>query len=414
MRVYKESIFRKFFQTTTAAVLILTVMPVYADAPVSSSSPSDVLADARRHISDPVHSPVHFRQMDAFFPTEVVRASDKVMPLDEGLAIQPGNVMLDGQLVSFDEALMRTHTNALLVIHDGKIVYEDYYNEAVETDEFIGWSISKSVTSILTGILLEQGVIESLDSPIDQYVPTLIGTAYEGVTMHQMLMQEAGTSYQEHSPSGYSDTEVLRESSTIQNRTRFTDVSILPELTRKHAPGTKFNYSTLTSSLIGLALENASGMSMADLTETLIWKPAGMEADAYWLLDGNPPEGRAIAGGTFNATARDFARLGLMMLNDGESNGVQIVPSEWVALSTTYLGTEPRIPKERRAYHMQWWTTMNTKRFEAIGIHGQFVSVDPETNSIIVKMSYWPDKGGLEYELDTLALFDSIRSALPE
>lgn len=389
--------------------MLLGAAAALAGAAPATAQPSPALVEARAQTPRPDLSPVTFRAMDRFFPTEAVAAGrSRPLPRKE-IALAPA-VTLRGEQVDFAEALRRTHTNALLVIKDGRIVHEQYLNGGGPTDRYMSWSIAKSVTSILVGAAFDRGIFASLEDPIDKYLPRLKGTAYEGVSLEAMLQMRDGTSYREFSPEGYSDTEVLRQRATYRNEIRFTDVAALG-LRRAHPPGAVFNYATLTSGLLGAALEEATDKSLARLTEEWLWRPAGMECGGYWLLDGPPGTGRAIGGGAFNACLRDYGRIGLMMLNRGRAGGRRVLSASWVARATTDRHGLV-IPEEKRGYNYQWWTTPEAGRFEAIGIHGQFVSVDPATNSVIVKLSHWPDKGGLDYELDTLALFEAIRAAI--
>lgn len=367
------------------------------------------LVTARSSVENYNIMPVTFRSMDAFFHKETVAAGSGA-PLPEAKASLDITVSIAGREMSLEEALVYTDTNALLVMKDGKIVYEQYLNGGTKESRFIGWSISKSVTSILLGAALEAGHIKSLEDTVGQYVPEARGTVYENVSLYDMLMQRAGTSYTEI-PTGdkVTDVQKLATQSLFLGEKRFTDLSDVT-ITRAAEAGTTFNYSTLTSSFLGRVIEEATGMSLAAYTQKALWQPAGMQNHAYWLLDGKPGEGKAIGGASFNATARDFARIGQMMLNKGQINGKQVITKDWVKQSTVYTEKEAVIPEEDRGYQHQWWTFMKIPVYEAIGIHGQYISIDPSTNTVLVKMSYWPDRGGLQYEIDNLALFDAIRA----
>ena len=370
---------------------------------------SEALAEARRHTGDKEISAVTFRSMDSYYPSEWVTPARKAWTLKTELADLNPSVQVGPETLTFEEALDRTYTNALLVIKDGEIIYELYRNGATQDDQFMSWSIAKSVTSMLFGAALDRGKIDSLEDPVEKYLPSLQDTAYAGVSLRNLLMMRDGTSYMEQGPGGASDLEPIRERAMHKNQRRFTDIADIG-FTRKAAPGEVFNYSTLTSTILGRVVEEATGMTLAQATEAYLWKPAGMEAPAFWLLDGDLPEGRAVGGGAFNATLRYFGRLGLIMLNEGEAPRKRILSSEWVAESTVYQGDKPVIPGAPRGYQYQWWTLMGTELFEAIGIYGQFLSVDPATNTVIVKMSHWPEKGGRQYNMDTIALFRAIRA----
>lgn len=382
-------------------------LAIGASLNASPQKKSDLIT-ARQSVENYNIMPVTFRSMDAFFHKETVAATPG-KPLSKATTPLDITAHIAGKNMSLQEALTYTDTNALLVMKDGKIVYEQYLNGATAESRFIGWSISKSVTSILIGAALEAGYIKSLDDTVGQYVPEARGTVYENVSLYNMLMQRAGTSYTEI-PTGdkVTDVQLLAEQSMIRGEKRFTDLSEV-SISRVAKQGTKFNYSTLSSSFLGRVLEEATSMSLAAYTQKALWEPAGMQSSAYWLLDGEPGVGQAKAGGSFNATTRDFARIGQMMLDGGYINGKQVISNDWVRQSTVYTETEAVIPEEDRGYQHQWWTFMKTSIYEAIGIHGQYISIDPSTNTVIVKMSYWPDRGGLQYEIDNLALFDAIR-----
>lgn len=374
----------------------------------ASAAPSAALVTAREQVANPKINAVTFRTMDAFFPVEAVGAA-KAARLPVKLAPHAGPVKMGDAALGVDEALIRTYTNALLVIRDGRIEDERYLNGASADDRFMSWSVAKSIVSILVGVAVDRGKID-ISHPVEKYLPQLRGTAYEGVTIEQLLRMRDGTSYTEDAHGGESTLELIRARSMHRNEMRFGNIADLG-LTRVAPPGEKFHYSTLTSTILGYVVEAAMGRTLAQFTEEALWKPAGMEAPGYWLLDGELPEGRALGGGGFNATLRDYGRIGLIMLNDGvATNGRRIVSKEWVRVSTRYTGEKPVIPQAPRGYQFQWWTFLGTERFDAIGVHGQFLSIDPATNTVIVKLSFWPERGGMQYNLDTLALLEALRN----
>lgn len=389
----KTSIYINIGKISCKNLLAATLATLFFSS-FAGAAPTESIVRARAHSQDADINVVTFRAMKEFFPTENVKKR-RASKLKYALVDLNPDVRLGKEKVSFQKALEKTFTNALLVIKDGKIVYEQYLNGSNEKSQFIGWSMSKSVTSILVGKALERGDIKSLDDTVETYLPDLKGTAFEGATIKNLLLMRGGTDYREWSFDGkhkvHANITAMR--AMYRNQMRYADVAGLG-LKKINEPGTVFNYSTLTAGLLGRVLESATGMSVAKFTEKMLWRPVGMEADAYWLLDGEPGEGVALSGGGLNAVLRDFGRIGLMMLNDGRANGRQIVSKDWVRESTRYKGKKPVIKGAPRGYQYQWWTMLGTDRFEAVGIHGQFISVDPATNTVIVKLSYWPAKGG--------------------
>lgn len=387
------------------------VLPLLCGTATVHAQAPEALATARAHFEDAAISAVSFRATDAFFPVERVGHSAG-RPIRRAARMIEPSVMIGGKPMAYADALAATWTNAMLVMRDGAIVEEHYLNGGGPQHRYISWSMAKSITSMLVGIALDKGMIKSLEDPIERYVPEMRGTAYQGVTIAQMLTMRDGVSYTEQLPGGDASTlDIIRKRATYANRASFTEIADLG-LTRIAEPGTRFNYSTLTSTILGRLVEGASGMSLARFTEINLWKPAGMETPAFWLLDGPSPAGRALAGGGFNATLRDYGRLGQLMLDGGRANGRQIVSRAWVERSTRDWSSEPVIPGAPRGYGYQWWTMKGAPgRFEAIGIHGQFLSVDSATRTVVVKLSHWPEKGGMQYNLDALALIDAARRA---
>ena len=148
-----------------------------------------------------------------------------------------------------------------------------------------------------------------------------------------------------------------------------------------------FQYKTLDTAVLGWLLERATGQSVAAYTARKLWEPLGAEADSFYIMDGAPGTGREFSGAGFNATLRDFARIGQMMLDGGVADGRRIVPAEWVAMSTRSAFEED---PERGGYGFQWWTVPGSEAFYAAGLQGQFIYVDPATRTVVVKLSYFP------------------------
>ena len=396
------------------AALVLAVSScASSSSPQSAPIVSEDLLTQRQAVEDYPASAQRFQAMDDVFPVARVKATPGD-PLPIEVSPLPESVRLGDLQLGLTDALTMTDTNAFLVIRDGALIHEAYFNGSNAETQFIGWSISKSVTSLLFGIALEEGDIASLDDVVEDYLPDMRGTAFEGVTLRNMLAMRAGTSYREQPmPDMPSHVDALVAQSIFENRKRFTDLSEVDVATAA-GQGETFNYSTLTASPLGRVIESATGMSLDDYTSEKLWKPAGMQDDAYWMLDGPEGVGDEWAGGGFNASARDFARLGLMVLQGGNLNGLQIVPQDWIDESIHDLGYGPVLPGAPRGYGYQWWTFLNTNISEAVGVHGQFISIDPDTNTVIVKLSYWPERGSGKNAMMHHALFTAIRTAVSD
>lgn len=398
-----------------AGVVGLVLLASCSTIPPSATfaAPSVELIESREAVESYPASAQRFQSMREIFPVAIVEASPGG-PLPVRESPLPESFSLGDQSLGLEDILSATDTNALIVIRDGVIIHESYLNGSTAETRFIGWSISKSVTSLLFGIALTDGDIESIDDPVEKYLPDLAGSPFEGATLRNLLEMRGGTSYREQPMFGQpSHVDPLAAQSIFENRKRFTDLSEV-DVEKQGEPGDAFNYSTLTASLLGRVIEAATGVTLAEYTSEKLWKPAGMQDDAYWMLDGPLGTGDEWAGGGFNASARDFARLGLMVLQNGELGGEQIVPADWIEVSTVHTRSEPVIPGTPRGYGYQWWTFVGTEIHEAVGVHGQFISIDPFTNSVIVKMSYWPERGSGKHAMEHHAFFTSIRASMAD
>ncbi len=173
----------------------------------------------------------------------------------------------------------------------------------------------------------------------------------------------------------------------MKNVVRFADAA--RTIRRKHPPGEVFEYKTLDTAVLGWLVERVSGGSnVAAYTAQRLWEPLGAEADGFYIMDGAPGTGREFSGAGFNATLRDFARFGQMVLDEGVADGRRVVSAEWIRESTR--STLPRGTGPRAGYGYQWWMAESPRAFQAIGLQGQYVCIDPTTRTVIVKLSYFP------------------------
>ena len=335
---------------------------------------------------DPDVNSLTFRSMDTLFTTRSVPRAGPVwqLPRNDHALTFTYNYM--GATYTPEQFLDRTYTNALLVMKDGKIVYETYRNNSDANTRFIGWSMTKSITSLLVGIALSEGRIKSLDDPIDRYLPELKGGGYENVTIRQIMQMRSGVDYEERYDFDHPGAAARNHiAALVKNVARFADPA--RTIGRAHPPGTVFQYKTLDTAVLGWLIERVSGGStISAFMAQHLWEPLGAERDGFFIMDGPPGVGREFNGAGFNATLRDYARIGLMMLDNGRANGHQIVSPEWVAMTTK--PTEP-VPNGENGYGMQWWTFDNGA-YSAIGLQGQYIYVDPKTRTVVVKLSYFP------------------------
>jgi len=369
--------------------------------------PSDVpvaVQVLRWHMLDNNVSALAFREMDQLFTTRSVARSGPVWELPRTDHAMDFTYSWQGHSYSAKEFLERTYTNALLVMKNGRIVTEIYRNNSTPQSRFIAWSMTKSITSILVGCALEDAYIDSLDTSISEYLPELEGGGYEGVSIRHVMQMRSGVDYEERydfaNPGIAASNHI---SSLVKNNSRFTDVA--KTLSRINQPGEVFQYKTIDTALLGWLIERSTGMSISAYTERCLWEPLGAESDGFYIMDGPPGIGREFSGAGYNATLRDYARVGQMVLNGGVANGQRIVSEDWINLSTQPSGGEDQ---RRGGYGYQWWTMGNSEAFSAIGLQGQYIYIDPDTETVIVKLSYFPPGDNSAQDGETLAFMAAV------
>lgn len=352
-----------------------------------------------------------FREVDRVFESRAVSRSGAVWDLPAASGFKMPADSFGGQSYAYPQFAERTYTNAFLVIRHGKVVFEDYRNRSDDMTRFLSMSMAKTVTSMLVGIALGERKIATLDDPADKYVSELKGTGYEGVTIREILQMRSGVDYEERYDFGAHPSFAgrLHQDAIVLNRMRFAAGAL--ETKRANAPGSTFNYSTLNTMVLGWILENATGQKLEDFTRDKLWGPLGAQADAFWLADGPPGQGRALNGMGFNATLRDFGRLGLLMLHDGKRGDKQVVPAGWIKQATTMLPTG--IPKGAvggfPGYGFQIWQVDDEPgAFCAVGLAGQYIYVSPATDTVIVKLSYYPPVEPSTVTPETIGYFKAI------
>jgi CubicO group peptidase (beta-lactamase class C family) len=387
-------------RTTIACVCLLSVARLaWAEVPPA-------LQSVRRHMLDASVNALTFHDMDQIFDTRRVDNQGPVLSLPASPKPMNFTYTHSGKTYNAEDVLERTFTNALLIVKKGQLVTEIYRNKTDASTHFVSFSMAKSITSTLIGLAVADGHIHSIDDAIVRYVPELKGSAYDGVTIRQALMMRSGADFEERYDFDHPGlASAAFEESLVQNRVRFA--SFAKVLTRAHEPGTHFNYSTIETCVLGWVLERATQRTISQYMSDRLWKPAGMESYGFWILDGSPPAGREFNGAGFNAIARDYARFGLIMLHEGKAGNRQIVPQDWVKTATAPRETEALGPGSPLGYRYQWWTIAGTDAYLALGLQGQFIYVDPSTDTVVVKLSYFPP-GNQEADVETI---DFLRAA---
>lgn len=352
----------------------------------------------------------NFRAMERVFPYREVPALGRVWAFDELPQPLPSTYAFNGEVREVGAFLDRTETTGLLVVRAGTILHEEYRLGADEHSLFTSWSMAKSVLSALIGIAIEEGHISSLRDPIGLYVPGLREADYGAVPIEDALTMSSGIHFDEDYDNPLSDINMLFIRAMAMGVP--VEQSIM-ELESIREPGTYNDYVSSDSMALGLVLEHATGMRVADYLSSRIWGPMGAEADATWSTDRT---GREFALCCLNATLRDYARFGRLYLQGGVRDGQPIVPEAWVhqSLNPNAAHLQPGENPDSSwtfGYGYQWWLPEAPQGdFLAIGVWGQYVYVYPEFDIVIVKTSADPNFDDNDHE--SVALFRAIAEAV--
>lgn len=314
------------------------------------------------------------------------RAMDRMPLLAKAAAITPSPNPLPLplgeplEIPGIDEYMSTQNTAGLVIIQDGKIRFERYGLDFDAAGRWTSFSVAKSFTSTLVGAAIQDGYIASLDDKVSQYIPGLRGSAYDDVTVQQLLTMSSGVRWDEDYEDPASDVAQFNKAKPDDGLD--ATVSYMRKLPRAHPPGEVWHYNTGETNLIGVLVSSATGKSLAQYLQERIWHPAGMEASATWLRSST---GSEIAGCCLQASTRDFARFGLFVLANGFAGDKQIVPADWFAAATT---KQKDIGLPGRGYGFQWWT-FDDGAVAAIGIFGQGIYIDPKRRLVIATNSNW-------------------------
>ncbi|MFJ8046003.1 serine hydrolase domain-containing protein [Kitasatospora sp. NPDC096147] len=352
-----------------------------------------------------------FTHMSLLLPSEPVPRAARPGSLPSAPRPLDFTYEWDGATRTPAELHARTRTTGFAVVHRGRLVHEAYPGRFAAPDRrFQLFSLTKSVTSALLGIALAEGAIGSTDDKVVTYCPYLAGSAFDGPTVEDLLQMTSGAGGEEDYEDP--DAPVNRLMRAVTGRGTVLDAvrSVRPE-TR---PGTRFNYSTIDSQVLGWVLEAATGRSLARYAAERLWQPIGAEFDAYYALSRSAPR-TAVGGGSFNATVRDLARFGLLMARGGRAGGRQVVPEPWVersrgtGLPHLEVGALGEGWPGGYGYANQWWTLGGPNRaFTGLGIHGQYLWIDPVADVVVVKTSAWPVADDPELDGETATALTAL------
>ncbi len=311
-----------------------------------------------------------FRAMDRL---PVLAASSEIAPSPTPLPLPAGKPLV---IPGIDRYLGGQRAAGIVILQDGKVRFERYGLGFDADGRWTSFSVAKSFTSTLVGAAIRDGAIHSLDDKVSQYIPDLRGSAYDDVSVRQLLTMTSGVRWNED----YEDpnADVARFNNATPDKGVDATVSYMRKLSRAHPAGAVWHYNTGETNLIGVLVSSATKKPLSQYLQEKIWQPGGMAAPATWLKG---KTGHEIAGCCLQAATRDFARFGLFVLGGGAG----VVPPGWFAAATT---KQMDIGEPGHGYGYQWWTN-DDGTVAAQGIFGQGIFIDPKRRLVIASNADW-------------------------
>jgi len=360
------------------------------------------------------------------FDNVVIKKGDKPFYFKKAISNNevklPNKIKIKDEVLSFNEALIKDKTVAFLIIKNDSILYENYFDGFDKTSIQASFSMSKSFLATLIGIAIDEGKINSVNEPITTYLPNLDKEKFQHISIENLLDMQSGIQSKKDFLNPFGQIVKMYYGKNLKKQMQKIKIA--------SKPGLAYDYSNVNSQLLALILKNATHKTVEKNLEEKLWKPLGMEYDASWSIDSKKNK-QIKAFCCLNASARDYAKLGRLYLNNGRYNKNQLISKKWIEKSTTFKTNKNSF---RYTYHWKhavnyevitdstvypklyekggYFIDRNNVRndfiihpypaFFAVGILGQFIFVHPEKNIIIVRL------GKQDKEIDWEQLFKEI------
>lgn len=369
-------------QTKNALLLICLLFVSSVNAESAYRHANETIGTVREVYDGKLYPDIQvntFRNIDRLFPSRTVKRGDTVLELPLSKApLQQFSYETDGKRYDLYDVLSMNRVSGMLILHRGEVVFEQYLLGNDEDTRWMSMSVAKSVTAMLIAAAIRDGAIKSINDPIVNYLPRFKNTAYDGVTVQQLLQMRSGVAWNETYTDPTSDRRRMLEAQISQKSGAILD--LMASLPRAATPGSVWNYSTGETQVAGALVQAATGKTVSEYLSEKIWAPLGMQSDASWWLES--PDGLEIGGSGLSATLRDYGRFGLFLLNDGIINRQRVLPAGWLdAASRTQI-----IDGKKVDYGYMLWP-LHDRSYAAEGIFGQYVFVDPDTELVVVMLS---------------------------
>ena len=325
--------------------------------------------------------------MDSIFPTSRIKKSKIAKPIPYGQNIQLPESFSDrtGKEISTSKHLKNSDTTGLMVVKSGKVVHESYELGHSPATQHICWSVTKSITSILIGRAIDDGLL-SLDEKLGYYVPALKKCGYGHSTIRDALKMASGVRWNEEYGEFFSDINKFGRVFALGMPLD----TFVGRLVGVSPPGTTYQYNTMDTQALSMVLRKVLPVKLERYLEDVLWTPLEMEDDAYFIVDNL---GTPFTGGGLCTTLRSLAKIGLLYLNRGEYKGNRIISEDWIKKSLS-MESELQLPGNNPnpdlpwGFGLHWWLMDGDQGdFLAAGIYGQYIYVSPKQDCVIIKNS---------------------------
>jgi CubicO group peptidase (beta-lactamase class C family) len=337
-----------------------------------------------------------FSAMDSLAPACTLPAAHQPLVLSKASAETPFHYRFAGKTWALDDYMQHQRATAVLVLKDGEIVAERYNYGRGPAMRMLSNSMAKTITALALSKALEEGKIHSFDDTAETYAPALKGSLYGQTRIVNLLRMASGARFVENYTP---EDDRAHFNATVRHAGVVPAARSITE--RQAQEGLQFNYAGAQTQVLGLVLRGATGGTLCDYVARTIWQPLGAESQATWLL--NPVDQMELAQGGFNATVRDYARLGWMMANDGQVQGRSVLSREHL-LDMTDAARQPAAFRPGTMLHkgstyagygFQTWLMPGThRRFALQGVYGQAILVDPDLKLVVVHTAVGQDASG--------------------
>ncbi|WP_337998235.1 serine hydrolase [Oleispirillum naphthae] len=334
----------------------------------------------------PTVQPYGYSIVDKIFATRTIKHGKNVLALPRGKELSV-TYQLNGKTYSAEDYIDHNNVAGLLVLKNGKIVLERYALGFNEKGHWSSMSMVKSMTSTLVGAAIQDGYIKSLDDKVSTYLPTLKGSAYDAVSIRNLITMSSGVKWREVYTD--KDSDVNHYSKSLADKVPGGVLALMKSMPKETEPGSAFHYNSGDTYLLGALVSAATKKRLADYMSEKVWANFGMEADGFYTLESD--NGQEIGGSRAGMVLRDFGRFGLFVANGGVANGKRVLPANWVddAGKVAFPLDANANSYGASGYGYSWWLDPDGSMV-ALGFAGQTIYINRKENLVIVTLGCWP------------------------